>query len=117
MARTLYRAAAADSPYFGRGSYWTHSESFARRFGLWLDETYEGQHVVYRAEVALTDVLAVPFGVFLSPPEVSKRVDQLATAYRWLTFYESGAFEGRMTMQYVYLGEEPIRADQAGDSK
>ena len=109
----MYRAAPADSPHFGRGSYWTTDESFARRFRLWLDETFSGQHVVYRAEVDLTDVLSVPFGVFLSSPEVTARVDQLASTYRWLTFYE-GVFEGNMILQYVYLGEEPIRAKRAG---
>ncbi len=113
-AVTLYRAADAEAPHFGRGSYWTRSESFARRFKLWLDQNYEGDHAIYRAGIDLAGELEVPFGLFLDSAKVSRQVEQLAGAtYTWLSFYEKGAFEGVMTRQYVYLGDEPIRAEAA----
>ena len=108
---TLYRAAAAESPHFGLGSYWTPSEDFARRFRFWLDEHFKDRHAVYRAEVELSDVLDVPFGVFLDSAKVTRRAGRLAASYRWVSFYERGAFEGTMIRQYVYLGDEPIRAE------
>ena len=114
---TLYRAAPAENPYFGHLSYWTHSESFARRFRLWLDEHFKdkGPYVIYRADVDLTDILDVPFGAFLNSARVSQFVREhgaelAGSRYEWLSFYE-GVFEGNVTRQYVYLGHEPIRAE------
>lgn len=112
---TLWRAAPAVEPHFGQGSYWTASEQFAERFRLWLDQTYGGTHLVYRAEVELDSVLDVPFGVPISSTEVSARVTELAAeGYQWVTFYE-GFFEGSTSREFVYLGSTPIGADLVDD--
>jgi hypothetical protein len=113
---TLYRAATATDPHFGKGSYWSPSEHFARRFAVWLDETFSttrGMNVVYRAEVDVIASLDFPFGVWVSSSAVTERVDVFAAAgYRWVTFHE-GVFEGTTSLQFVYLGQEPIEAEVA----
>jgi hypothetical protein len=109
----LWRAAPADGAHFGMGSYWTASELFARRFRLWLDETADGRHVIYRADVDLSASLDLPFGVEVSSPVITRHAAEFAAAgYRWVTFYE-GVFEGATSRQYVYLGTDPIAAEPA----
>lgn len=107
---TLWRAAPAESPYFGRGSYWTPSIEFAQRFRLWLDENVGAPNVVYTATVDVADSMDFPFGLQLDSSNVTRRVPQLAAAgYLWVTFHEA-AFEGATVRQYVYLGAQPIQA-------
>ena len=112
---TIWRAALRDGPYFGRGSHWTTSEDTARGFQRWLEETSSVRRLIYRAEVQLTDVFEAPYGVLPDPSEVAKCVAWAwPEGYRWLAFYEAGAWDTRLTKQYVYLGNEPIAAALAG---
>jgi hypothetical protein len=106
---TLYRAATAIEPYFGRGSYWTASLPFAWRFCRWLVDTYGGEHAVYEATVELADHIEVPFQIPLVPYKVDAE-KWAAAGHRWVSFHEDGSFEGQNHRQYVYLGTEPISA-------
>ena len=108
---TLWRASLRDGPYFGRGSHWTISEDTARSFQRWLEATSSVHRVIYRAEVQLTDVFEAPYGVLLDATEVAKCVAWAwPEGHRWLAFYAAGAWDTRLTKQYVYLGNEPIAA-------
>jgi len=122
-ATTLYRAASAEAPYFGRGSYWTRSLEFARLFRLWLDSTVGGDHKIYRAEVDLTGVHEI----------VDRSFSDIVTAsvplfadegHQWLSFLERGSLDGitpafaalvAAERQYVYLGAHPIVATRWPD--
>lgn len=106
---TLWRAALREGPYFGRGSHWTTSEDTARGFQRWLEETSSVRRMIYRAEVQLTDVFEAPYEI--DPSEVAKCVAWAwPEGYRWLAFYEAGAWDTRLSKQYVYLCHEPITA-------
>ena len=108
---TLWRASLRDGPYFGRGSHWTISEDTARSFQRWLEATSSVHRVIYRAEVQLTDVFEAPYGILLDTSEVAKCVAWAwPEGHRWLAFYAAGAWDTRLTKQYVYLGNEPIAA-------
>jgi len=136
---TLYRAAPASSPWFGRASFWTTNERFARRFARWLDSLAAisprlavGPHVVYRAEVELDDSiggnhLEFPAGLLLDSGDAIKAAKKqdagpllgalVRGEHTWLSFYER-AEPGRMATwegetvprNYVYLGDEPVPA-------
>jgi hypothetical protein len=126
---TLYRAAPASSPWFGRASFWSTNESFARRFARWLNglaaghpEIINGPNVVYRAEVELDSSaegnhLEFPTQLLLDSVKVVKEGG--FKRYTWLSFYEGS--DGRMATweghtvprNYVYLGDEPVPAVQA----
>jgi hypothetical protein len=98
---TLWRAAAHDVPYFGRGSHWTTSE----------------HRVIYRAEVYLTDVFEMPAGIPHDSHEVAKCVASAwPEGYRWLAFYQAGEWDTRLAKHYVYLGNDLITAALAGRS-
>ena len=110
----LFRAARAVDPHFGRGSYWTVSRGFAERFRVWLDAhaPQQAPHVIYRAEVDLSDHLSIPFGKQVSSSKVSARIDDFAAAgYRWISFFDN-AFEGTIVQEFVYLAADPIRASR-----
>jgi hypothetical protein len=119
---TLYRAAPAEDPYFGHGSYWSASADFASGFADWANSRPElahlGRHVIYRAEVELTNVL--PFAGPTDPATGSAITDLLAAeGYQWVSFIERGSVDGlsaemaaltRTCPQYVYLGQAAIAA-------
>lgn len=108
---TLWRAAPRDGPYFGRGSHWTTSQDAAHGYRRWLEGTSSVRRVIYRAEVQLTDVFEAPYGVLPDPAEVAKCVAWAwPEGYRWLAFYEAGAWDTRLSKQYVYLGTDPVTA-------
>jgi hypothetical protein len=122
---TLYRAATASNPWFGRASFWTTKESFARRFARMLNgfaaahpEIIAGPNVVYRAEVELDSSdggnhLEFPAQLLLDSGDAikvaRKRQEQpwwgalVSGKHTWLSFYEQQAGEpGRMA---VWEGE------------
>ncbi len=115
---TLYRAAERSGGYFGQGSYWTPSRSFAKRFRLWAARE---QDAIERRDMALwvLDVeepeerildLRSPGAVLLfDSPSMNKRVAALSDAgYGWVFFYE-GASEGNISPQAIYLGSDVLR--------
>jgi hypothetical protein len=129
---TLYRAAPAKDPYFGRASYWSTSEDFACRYARWLDklaakhpDIIHGPNVVYRADVELDNS---PEGNHLEFPEQllldSVKVTRVARKHKdgergtWLSFREGSngrmaVWEGQVVPRnYVYLGDEPVEAVQ-----
>lgn len=112
----LWRAAPAEGAWFGRCSYWTHDQDFARRFRALLAARVGGEFVIYRADLELTAVLDIPFGTFLDSARVNAgvRLGWFAEdGYRWLAFYEEPWY-GVWTKQYVYLGTEPVEAARHG---
>jgi len=107
---TLWRAAAPDSPYFGRGSHWTTSEDAARSFQRWLKVNYSVHRVIYRAEVQLTQVYEPPSWIHLDASDVLCVALAWPEGYRWLAFHGAGEWDTQSAEQYVYLGPEPVRA-------
>jgi hypothetical protein len=92
------------------------SRKFADRFRLWLDENYPAQapHIVYSAEVELSDHLRIPLGIKVSSEKVTALLDEFAAeGYRWVSFFDA-AFEGTVTQEFVYFSTDPIMA--TGDS-
>jgi hypothetical protein len=122
VAVRLYRSDVADDPYFGRGSFWTPSVAFARKFSLWTQEP-DVKRRRGQAATALYAVEAERDGTWLDltnphllvpSSEVTRRVASLAACgYRWVLFYE-GVYEGVISAQAVYLGDEPLRAVRLG---
>jgi hypothetical protein len=111
---TLWRAAPNDDPYFGRGSSWTPSEAFARRFQLWLMETFGWPHSLYRTETDITGALDLATIMLVDPSKMTERaIETFADAgYRWATFHEK-SFEGTSIRQYIYLGAKPLITQRA----
>jgi hypothetical protein len=108
----LYRAASMAAPYFGQGSYWTPSRRFADYFRGWLDEHAAGAapHAVYAADVELTSLLEVPFGIWVDSPRITELVPEFASrGYHWVRFHE-GVHDGEVHPQFVYLANAPIVA-------
>ena len=112
---TLWRATPSASPWFGRGSYWTHTPRFAAMFRCWLDETFpdHGPHEIYTADVDVGPVYSIPFGTWVPSPWITENLDEFSNrGYRWVTFYE-GVHRGTVDLQWAYVGTEPIRARAA----
>jgi hypothetical protein len=128
LSQVLWSASTIDEFYFGRGSYWTNSETFARWFCAWRDRTYGVRHAVYRAEVQLQNEFHFPFGLFVPSKTIDGLVETFGRAgFVWISFYEGSkvgrarkgrrtqpvTVEGSLYLQYVYIGDDPIPAQRA----
>lgn len=117
MTVTLYRATDAVEPYFGTNSHWTASPHYARAFADHVAEhpAWPDSLDVYQAEADVSS--AVYLGKI--PSKVAHQLvksDSFGADCRWVSFIETRRVDVPpnlaslvpVTIQYVYLGAEPI---------
>jgi hypothetical protein len=118
MRATLYRVAERDG-YFGPGSYWTPSVSFASRFAVWAKSQSVAPELK-RAGLMLWSLdldepdehvldLCPPRGVFLHDRDAIDRcIPKWRTlGLRWV-FFQSRDHEGGINVEAVYIGDNPL---------
>jgi hypothetical protein len=117
----LWRGVPQATTFFGKGSFWTPSRSFAIKFIAWRDQRVpaDAPHVLYELDADVGDRYDFPTLPFIESARVATRVDQFAAlGFRWITFHEE-PWLGITTRQFVYLGNEPLpaRRSVAGDAE
>jgi hypothetical protein len=113
----LYRAAERESPYFGNGSYWSPNRRFAESFARWSERTWGHHLMLYRIEVHLEDGelldLRESLRLVSSTALTGERLATFGTAgIQWVALYE-GVWEGSISPQYVYCGEQLLVPEPA----
>jgi hypothetical protein len=123
----LWRAAPAANPFFGRGSYWTHSRPWAEFLGAFFDIFHPKAlpRVLWQAETSISNRSACDYGELDMTPDQLDRVIRDNPDWpgrRWLLFTEpnsallprslGGAMVADFT-QYVYCGKRPVKAERA----
>ena len=111
MSTEVWRAASADNPYLGFGSYWTNSRSFAQRFSLWAKEQGHDTDCLYRTTVGPDDPVLDPRHRLVPSSVVNDLRDDFADlGYRWIVFYE-GVFDGVISPQWGLSRTAPTRGE------
>jgi hypothetical protein len=120
----LWRAAQAEDPRLGRGTYWTHSRQCGETYaaGLSVSRQMPVPYVLYRAEVLITNQnsLEVPDDMCLRSRAVDKAItaDPSWPGTTWLRFRDPDPDNTRPAayrslLQYVYCGDQPVAATPA----